>query len=189
MILLLKWTKNVYFYLDKLCGVYRYIGLSFFLRVWIFKIQANKNCIMENSNSISSSERMRVLDQIENQVYQMMGFANQALNEFGKDKPSIKNVENQVNQFLKSLDNVETNVSKQLQYLSKVSTLHPHEGSCYASNKVNQMGMQRLEHVRTCLNEMEHLKIQHKIELQKYQNSKSEKTEKKPEVEVKSEIG
>ncbi|KAI2810637.1 hypothetical protein RDWZM_002445 [Blomia tropicalis] len=127
---------------------------------------------MESSNS---NERMRILDQIESNVYQIMTFATQALNEFGKDKPSIKNVESQVNQFLKSLENVETSVSKQLQYLSKVSTLHPHEGSCYASNKVKQMSNQRLELVRSRLNELEHIKIQHQMQIQKFQNSRAQK--------------
>lgn len=142
-----------------------------------------------NSNS---SERMRLLEQIESNVYQVMTHATQALNEFGKDKPSIKNVEGQVNQFLKALESVEGNVSKQLQYLSKVSTLHPHEGSCYASNKIAQMGMQRLEHVRSSLNELEQLKHQHQVQMQKYQSSRSPKTETKsesvePKVEVKIE--
>lgn len=142
-----------------------------------------------NSNS---SERMRMLDSIESNVYQVMSHATQALNEFGKDKPSIKNVEGQVNQFLKSLENVESNVSKQLQYLSKVSTLHPHEGSCYASNKVSQMATQRLEHVRSSLNELEQLKLQHQLQLKNYQNARNPKNEKQEaeengQVEVKME--
>ena len=136
-----------------------------------------------------STERMRMLDQIESSVYQVMTHATQALNEFGKDKPSIKNVEGQVNQFLKSLETVESSVSKQLQYLSKVSTLNPHEGSCYASNKTSQMASQRLDHVRSCLNELEHLKVQHQVQLQKYQASKNQKMDKNAEekVQIKSE--
>lgn len=142
-----------------------------------------------NSNS---SERMRVLDNIEGTVYQLMSHATTALNEFGKDKPSIKSVEGQVNQFLKSLENVESNVSKQLQYLAKVSTLHPHEGSCYASNKVSQMATQRLEHVRSSLNELEQLKLQHQLQLKNYQNARNPKSEKQEseengQVEVKME--
>lgn len=132
--------------------------------------------------SYSSNEKLKVLDQIENQILQIMQCATQALNEFAKDKPSIKNVENQVNQFLKALENVENNVSKQLQYLSQMSTLQPHEGSSYASSKVNQMSLQRLEYVRSCLSDLEHLKIQHQLQLQKCQNSKNQKNETQDEV-------
>ncbi|OTF80120.1 Med11-like protein [Euroglyphus maynei] len=125
----------------------------------------------------NSSEKLHVLDQIENQIYQMMQFGTVALNEFSKDKPSIKNVENQVSQFVKSLEIVDNNVSKQLQYLSQVSTLQPHEGSTYSSMKINQLAMLRLEHVRSGLTELEHLKKQHQLQLQKYQSSKTAKTE------------
>ncbi|KAH7636231.1 mediator complex subunit 11 [Dermatophagoides farinae] len=125
----------------------------------------------------NSSEKLHVLDQIENQIYQMMQFGTAALNEFSKDKPSIKNVESQVSQFVKFLEMVDNNVSKQLQYLSQVSTLQPHEGSTYSTMKINQLAMLRLEHVRSCLTELEHLKKQHQIQLQKYQSSKTAKIE------------
>jgi len=145
---------------------------------------------MEPAN-YASNEKMRHLETIEGSVYQLMNHATMALNEFGKDKSSIKNVENHANQFLKSLENVETHVSKHLQNLSKVSTLHPHEGSCYSSNKVNQMSLQRLEHVRSCLNELEHLKHQHQMQNQKFQTSRNQKMEKNSEggekVQIKSE--
>ncbi|KPM03502.1 Med11-ike [Sarcoptes scabiei] len=105
-----------------------------------------------------------------------MTFATGSLNEFSKDKPSIKNVENQVSQFVKFLETVDNNVSKQLKYLSQVSTLQPHEGSTYSTMKINQLAQQRLEHVRSCLNDLEHLKLQHQKQLQIYQNSKASRT-------------
>lgn len=121
----------------------------------------------------SSNEKLHTLDQIESQIYQMMQFGTNALNEFSKDKPSIKNVENQVSQFVKCLESVDNNVSKQLQYLSQVSTLQPHEGSTYSTMKISQLATHRLELVRSCLNELEHLKLQHQLQLQKYQASKT----------------
>lgn len=128
-------------------------------------------------DSYGSNEKLKALDQIENQVLQIMQCATQGLTEFAKDKPSVKNVESQVNHFLKALENVEKSVSEQLRYLSQTSTLQPHEGSSYSSMKVNQMASQRLEHVKSCLNELEHLKMQHQIQFQKYQNSKTQKNE------------
>ena len=124
-----------------------------------------------------SNEKLQALDQIENQVYQMMQSATNALNEFSKDKPSIKNVESQVTQFLRTLDNVESSVSKQIRYLTQVSTLQPHEGSTYASMKVNQMAFQRLEHARTCVSELEHLKLKHQMQLQRFQKARAQKME------------
>lgn len=120
----------------------------------------------------SSNEKLHTLDQIESQIYQMMQFGTNALNELSKDKPSIKNVENQVSQFVKCLESVDNNVSKQLQYLSQVSTLQPHEGSTYSTMKISQLATHRLELVRSNLNELEHLKLQHQLQLQKYQASK-----------------
>lgn len=128
--------------------------------------------------STGFNAKLRTLDQIEEQIHQVMVSAHGALMEVGKDKPSIKHAETQVSQFLKALESVEAGVSKQLQYLSQTSTLQPHEGSCYASLKVNQMASLRLEHVRNTLNELEHLKVQHQLQFQKLKNAKLERTEK-----------
>lgn len=125
----------------------------------------------------SSNDKLLMLDQIEGQVYQLMQSATQSLTEFSKDKPSIKSVESQVNQFLKALENVENGISKQIQYLSQVSTLQPHEGSSYASMKTYQLANFRLEHMRSGINNLENLKKQHLLEYQKLDNAQKKRME------------
>jgi len=115
------------------------------------------------------NERLRKLESIEQQLCQSLQCASQAFNELSKDKPSIKHVETQTNQFLKALESVESDISKQIQYLTQVSTGQPHEGSSYASMKVNHMAWHRLEHSRSRLNELERLKHSHQLQLQQHQ--------------------
>jgi mediator of RNA polymerase II transcription subunit 11 len=117
------------------------------------------------------NERLRKLESIEQQLCQSLQCASQAFNELSKDKPSIKHVETQTNQFLKALESVETDISKQIQYLTQVSTGQPHEGSSYASMKVNHMAWHRLEHSRSRLNELERLKHSHQLQLQQHQQN------------------
>lgn len=63
-----------------------------------------------------------------------------SLSLLGKDKPAMKQVENNTQTFLKTLQNVEGNLSKHIIYLSQVSTVQPHEGSSYAAQKVSRFG-------------------------------------------------
>lgn len=72
-------------------------------------------------------------------------FTGQSLQELGKEKTSQKAVENNTQQFLKSLNIIETKLSEQLNYLTQVSTGQPHEGSGYASAKVLQMAWHRIQ--------------------------------------------
>ncbi|CAG2100627.1 unnamed protein product, partial [Medioppia subpectinata] len=60
-------------------------------------------------------------------------------------------------------------ISKQIQYLSRVSTGQAHEGSSYASMKVNHMAWHRLEHSRTRLNDLDRLRHQHLLQCQQHQ--------------------
>lgn len=69
----------------------------------------------------------------------------QSLQELGKEKTSQKAVENNTQQFLKSLNIIETKLSEQINYLTQVSTGQPHEGSGYASAKVLQMAWHRIQ--------------------------------------------
>jgi len=114
------------------------------------------------------NERLKKLDAIESQLCQMMASASQAFQELSKDKPSIKNVETQTNAFLKTLEAVDADISKQIQYLTRVSTGQAHEGSSYASMKVNHMAWHRLEHSRQRLNDLDRLRHQHQLQLQQH---------------------
>lgn len=85
-------------------------------------------------------------------------FLGQVLQELGKDKSSLKSVENHTTQFLKSLNQVETKLTEQVNYLTQVSTGQPHEGSGYASAKVLQMAWHRIHHVKSRVRELEESK-------------------------------
>lgn len=82
----------------------------------------------------------------------------QSLQELGKEKTSQKAVENNTQQFLKSLNIIESKLSEQLNYLTQVSTGQPHEGSGYASAKVLQMAWHRIQHARSRVRELDESK-------------------------------
>lgn len=81
--------------------------------------------------------------------------SGQSLQELGKEKTSQKAVENNTQQFLKSLNIIETKLSEQINYLTQVSTGQPHEGSGYASAKVLQMAWHRIQHARSRVRELD----------------------------------
>lgn len=85
-------------------------------------------------------------------------FAGQSLQELGKEKTSQKAVENNTQQFLKSLNIIETKLTEQINYLTQVSTGQPHEGSGYASAKVLQMAWHRIQHARSRVRELDESK-------------------------------
>jgi len=109
----------------------------------------------------ASSDRLRQLELIERDLASGLQSAGQAVQELSKDKPSMKQVESQASSFLKTLEKVESSISKQILYLTQVSTGQPHEGSCYASQKVLNMAWHRLEHSKSRLNELDRLKATH----------------------------
>lgn len=84
--------------------------------------------------------------------------SGQSLQELGKEKTSQKAVENNTQQFLKSLNIIETKLSEQINYLTQVSTGQPHEGSGYASAKVLQMAWHRIQHARSRVRELDESK-------------------------------
>lgn len=86
----------------------------------------------------------------------------QALQELSKEKSSQKAVENNTQQFLKSLGIVESKLSEQLNYLTQVSTGQPHEGSGYASAKVLQMAWHRIQHARSRVRELEDSRMKYR---------------------------
>lgn len=67
-------------------------------------------------------------------------------------------MENNTQQFLKSLNIIETKLSEQINYLTQVSTGQPHEGSGYASAKVLQMAWHRIQHARSRVRELDESK-------------------------------
>lgn len=85
-------------------------------------------------------------------------FTGQALQELAKEKSSQKAAENHTQAFIKNLTSVEKQLSEQINYLTQVSTGHPHEGSSYASAKVLQMGWHRNSQAKERLMELEELR-------------------------------
>ncbi len=81
--------------------------------------------------------------------------------ELSKEKSSQKAAENHTQQFIKSLNSVETKLSEQINYLTQVSTNHPHEGSGYSSAKVLQMAWHRIHHVKSRIRELEDSKTKY----------------------------
>jgi len=109
--------------------------------------------------------KMEQLDKVEKEVVSCLYTAGQALAEIAKDKPSQKQVDLLVTQFMNSLAMIDSNLTDHIRYLSQVSTGQPHEGSSYASQKVLQMAWHRLAHARTRVSELERLKGQHATRL------------------------
>lgn len=103
-------------------------------------------------------ERIQALELIEKDIITCLQSSGQALLELSKEKSSLKQVENQSHQFLKSLGNVESKLTEQINYLTQVSTGQPYENSGYASQKVLQMAWHRLEHARSRVKELERSK-------------------------------
>ncbi|XP_003739948.1 mediator of RNA polymerase II transcription subunit 11 [Galendromus occidentalis] len=114
---------------------------------------------MHSLNNLKA--KLKELDDIEKDVAQALHAAGQALTELGKDKPTLKPVEANTTNFLKTLQSVESNLSKHIVYLSQVSTVQPHEGSNYAAQKVFHMALHRLEHARSRMNELERVRQSH----------------------------
>merc|ERR1712183_875244 len=105
--------------------------------------------------------KMNQLDNVEKEVVSCLHTAGMALTEVGKDKPSQKQVDLLVTQFMNSLQTIDTSLTENIKYLSQVSTGQPHEGSSYASQKVLQMAWHRLEHARSRVSELDRIKTQH----------------------------
>ncbi|XP_063702845.1 mediator of RNA polymerase II transcription subunit 11 [Culicoides brevitarsis] len=106
-------------------------------------------------------DKIEILDSIEKDIITCLTSAGSVLQELGKDKSSLKSVENHTTQFLKSLNLVETKLTEQVNYLTQVSTGQPHEGSGYASAKVLQMAWHRIHHVKSRVRELDESKTKY----------------------------
>ena len=113
------------------------------------------------ASAASPMTRMKELDNVEEKVVSCLVAGGKALEEVGKEKPSQKQVELLVTQFLNSLQEIDSKLTENIKYLSQVSTGQPHEGSSYASQKVLQMAWHRLEHARSRVSELDRIKTQH----------------------------
>jgi len=110
-------------------------------------------------------DKLDQLDKVEKEIVSCLYTAGQALAEIAKDKPSQKQIDLLVTQFMNSLATIDSSLTDHIRYLSQVSTGQPHEGSSYASQKVLQMAWHRLEHARTRVDVLERLKSQHATRL------------------------
>ena len=70
----------------------------------------------------SPMTRMKELDNVEEKVVSCLLAAGKALEEVGKEKPSQKQVELLVTQFLNSLQEIDSKLTENIKYLSQVST-------------------------------------------------------------------
>lgn len=104
-----------------------------------------------------NGDRLRQLDQIENDLVSALCNAGQSLQELSKDEPNAKMVERETNNFLKTLERVENEISKQLIYLTQVSTGQTHEGSCYGHQKVLNMANHRLDHLKNKVQDLKNI--------------------------------
>ena len=66
--------------------------------------------------------RMNELDKVEKEVVSCLHTAGKALEEIGKDKPSQKQVDLLVTQFMNSLQEIDSKLTENIKYLSQVST-------------------------------------------------------------------
>uniref|UniRef100_A0A2R5LG49 Mediator of RNA polymerase II transcription subunit 11 n=2 Tax=Ornithodoros turicata TaxID=34597 RepID=A0A2R5LG49_9ACAR len=113
-------------------------------------------------NSLTTLKmKLKELEDIEKDVATALQSAGQACLELSREKPSMKQVESNTSTFLKTLQNVESGLTKHIIYLTQVSTVQPHEGSCYAAQKVFHMALHRLEHARSRMNELERMRLVH----------------------------
>ena len=105
-----------------------------------------------------NSDRLRQLDQIENDLVNALCNAGQSLQELSRDEPNVKIVDRETRSFLETLERVESEISKQLIYLTQVSTGQTHEGSCYGHQKVLNMANDRLEQVKSKVQDLKNIK-------------------------------
>merc|ERR1712240_545739 len=117
--------------------------------------------LLQERMSREPMARMDQLDKVEKEIVSCLEDAGSALAEVAKDKPSQKQVDLLVTQFMNSLGTIDTSLTEHIKYLSQVSTGQPHEGSSYASQKVLQMAWHRLEHARSRVSELDRIKNQH----------------------------
>merc|ERR1712130_350607 len=117
--------------------------------------------LLQERMSREPMARMDQLDKGEKDIVSCLKDAGSALAEVAKDKPSQKQVDLLVTQFMNSLTSIDSSLTEHIKYLSQVSTGQPHEGSSYASQKVLQMAWHRLEHARSRVSELDRIKSQH----------------------------
>lgn len=86
-----------------------------------------------------SRERLKQLEEIEQDVVRVIEAASQSLLEISKALPSEEYIIKTTTEFLKGLEGVEKNLSEQISYLSQVSTNQQHEGSIYLEEKRFQL--------------------------------------------------
>lgn len=115
-------------------------------------------CRQVNYSKIHGDLMKLLQNTSEKLIFLSFSISGQSLQELGKEKTSQKAVENNTQQFLKSLNIIETKLSEQINYLTQVSTGQPHEGSGYASAKVLQMAWHRIQHARSRVRELDESK-------------------------------
>lgn len=103
----------------------------------------------------AARDRLRELEDIELKLADSLLSAGTALQELSKEKPSLKQVDQHSKAFLSILQNVEIGIAEQIHYLTQVSTVQPHEGSSYATQKDADMASHRLEHVKSRLRDLQ----------------------------------
>ncbi|CDQ83400.1 mediator of RNA polymerase II transcription subunit 11-like [Oncorhynchus nerka] len=101
-----------------------------------------------------ANDRLRALEEVENQIATILQCAGNIVLELSKDKHNASFLDRQLSQFTGSVSRVETELSSQIKYLTQVATGQPHEGSTYSARKDCQMALNRAEYARVKLGEL-----------------------------------
>ncbi|XP_023826445.1 mediator of RNA polymerase II transcription subunit 11 isoform X2 [Salvelinus sp. IW2-2015] len=103
---------------------------------------------------LMANDRLRALEEVENQIATILQCAGNVVLELSKDKHNGSFLDRQLSQFTGSVNRVETELSSQIRYLTQVATGQPHEGSTYSARKDCQMALNRAEYTRVKLGEL-----------------------------------
>ena len=68
-----------------------------------------------------------MVDKVEKEIVNVLQTAGKTLEEVGKDKPSQKQVDLMVTQFMNSLQEIDSKLTENIKYLSQVSTGQYHQ--------------------------------------------------------------
>uniref|UniRef100_A0A5S6QKW6 Mediator of RNA polymerase II transcription subunit 11 n=1 Tax=Trichuris muris TaxID=70415 RepID=A0A5S6QKW6_TRIMR len=82
--------------------------------------------------SMSFSERLAKLDDVEKSIVHLVQSAGQCLAEIGKDKTATRLAESQAQDFVRRLQTIEKTIIEQINYLSEVGVGAAHESSAYS---------------------------------------------------------
>ncbi|CDW55939.1 Mediator of RNA polymerase II transcription subun it 11 [Trichuris trichiura] len=103
--------------------------------------------------SMSFSERLAKLDDVEKSIVHLVQSAGQCLAEIGKDKTATRLAESQAQDFTRRLQAIEKTIIEQINYLSEVGVGAAHESSAYSQVQVKLAVEEKVNYVYEMLAE------------------------------------